>query len=218
MTKWILLTIGLLLLIPGLFYFLYKPVRRDEASVAFKNLVEIPAVELRQQHKADISVPIPDDAVWRRIRRNWGDPAYEIALVSSLNERQYCFDGISVRVTARDRQVDLERAGWMYGFGSDNSVPRQCQTVGQAFRVAPGSVVNVALRAEQFGDGEMIVVRPVWENTKDKLVGVDLDEDLCLILKWMLVVALGMMVLTSLMFAREKYLRKRLARRDNVPA
>jgi len=215
MAKWILLTIALLLFIPGLFYFLFNPIRSDESSVAFKNLAETPALELRQNHIVSMSVATPDGAVWRRIRRSWGDPAYEIALVSSLNERQYCFDGINIRVTAGDQQLNLERAGWMYAFSSDDSVPQQCKSAGRAFRVAPGSVVNITLRAERFGDGEMLVVRPVWDNAKDKLVGVDLDEDLCLVLRWMLVVGSGMLVLTGLMFIRAKHRGKRFARQGN---
>ena len=216
MAKWILLTIGLLLLIPEGWYLIRNPIRPNDTSAAFRNLAEVPAWELRQKHIVSVSVTMPDDAVWRRIRRSWGDPAYEIALVSSLNERQYCFDGISVSAVERGRQQRLEQAGWMYGFGSDDSVPQQCQSAGQEFHAAPGSVVDVTLKAAQVGPGEMIVVRPVWDNTKDKLVGVGLDEDIRLILKWTLVVGLGVMVLSALMFVREKYLRTRSARRNVI--
>jgi len=215
MAKRILLTIGRLLLIPGLFYFLFKPVRWNESSVAFKNLAEVPAVELRQKHTLNMTVVVPDTAVWRHVRRSWGDPKYEIALVS-LPDDQYCFAGIHVNATERDQRLVLQDAGWMYGFGTGQPFPWECHSFGQAFRTVPGSTVNVTLTSEQFGPGEMIVVRPVWDKTKDKLVGVDLDEDIRMILRWMLLVGLAATALAGLIFACEKFLRRRAAPRNVI--
>ena len=150
MTKWILLTVGFLLLVPEALYFIQDPIRPDDIRVPFRNLVEIPALELRQEHEVSVSMTVPDDAAWKRIRRSWGEPDYEVALISSLNELQYCFEGINVAATEGNRQVSLQPGWGIYGFSDGNSY--QCQSTGRRFRAAPGSVVNI----NRYGD------RPIW--------------------------------------------------------
>ncbi len=217
MTKWILLTLGFLLLVPEALYFIQDPIRPDDIRVPFRNLVEIPALELRQGQEVSVSMTVPDDAVWKRIRRSWGEPDYEVALISSLNELQYCFEGINVTATEGNGQVSLQPGWGIYGFSDGNSY--QCQSAGRRFRAAPGAVVNINLTATgQFGSGEMIVVRPIWYNTKDKLVGVYIDRDLRSIVRSVFAAGLVMILLAGLLVLRERYTRNRPAPQKNLPA
>ena len=218
MAKWILLTIGFLLLVPGLAWFFYNPVGPDEASVVFKDLAAVPAADLRQKRMVNVSVTAPDDRVWRHIRHKWGEPQYEIALASPLKEHQFCFDGISATASEAGRELNLEPGTWMYGFGMDELFARQCQSVGSIFRARPGSRVNVTLTAgDQFASGESIVVRPVWYNTKDKLVGVDIDKDIRTIVTWPFLVGLGLCLLAGVLFL-QSYIRKQFALHNKVVA
>ncbi len=173
-----LASVGLLLLLPEGWYLFSNRIRPGDTQAAFENLAEIPALQLRQQHQANLTVAAPNNVMWSRIRRSWGDPAYEVALVSSLDEYQYCLDGIDAWVSEGGRQLGIDNANWMYGFSMEDSYPRKCKSVGRMFHAAPGSNVQVHLTAnEQLASGAKVVVRPVWYNTKDKLVGVDIDKD-----------------------------------------
>lgn len=71
-------------------------------------------------------------------------------------------------------QIDTEPASAPYGYPSD------CPTSSRKFKAAPGSRLTVAVVKTGAGplpQGELIVVGS-WLNTKDKLVGIALDEDL----------------------------------------
>ena len=69
MTKWILLTLGFLLLVPEAMYFIQDPIRADDIRVPFRNLVEIPALELRQGQ--EVVIPTGGEPLFAR--RSGGD-------------------------------------------------------------------------------------------------------------------------------------------------
>ncbi len=209
MKKWILLAVGLLLLLPEAWYLISGPARPDDARVAFENLVEIPVSQLQEQYSVNVSVPAPNNPAWKRIMRGWGEPSYTIALLSSTGNYQYCFDKVNVKVSQEDRQLNLEHANWIYGVSSSDydKFPQECKSEGETFRVRPGSIVQIQLAAkgDQLPHGANIIVRPVWYYTKDKLVGLDLDEDLHRIARWVAVSGLGMMLLAGLLFVKHEH-------------
>jgi len=118
---------------------------------------------------------------------------------------QYCFDGIIVSAKQNGVPLALEHADWIYGFGSDDSYPRDCKSVGSSFHATPGSVIEVNLTAvANFGDGTMLVIRPVWPFTKDKLVGVDLDLQFAPVVKGLAVLGLLLAAGAALALRSEK--------------
>jgi hypothetical protein len=174
----ILVLIGLLLITPEAWYLFSNSIRAGDLRVAFQNLAKVPASQVRQQHSVNLGITIPNNAAWKRIRRSWGDPAYEIALISSVGEYQYCLDGISIAAMKGDAPIALEEAESMYGFSSAASPAGECKSAGPGFHAAPGSRIQVNLVSDgELASGDKIVVRPVWPYTKDKLLGVELDED-----------------------------------------
>jgi hypothetical protein len=119
---------------------------------------------------------IPDTPQWSRIRRVWGDPAFIISAVSLEKRFAYCLPdlGISVEVNGQGNRIPLEFSNPPYGYSSD------CERSSLAFQAVSGSELNVTITKS--GDrpipsGELIIVSN-WPNTKDKLVGVSLNEKL----------------------------------------
>jgi hypothetical protein len=227
MKKWIiLLALGLLLLLPEAWYLISDPIRPGDATIAFEDLAEIPAFQLRQQHSVNLSLTAPDSAAWRRIRRSWGDPEFAIVHVRgnplpSVGECQHCFDAISVRVTQGENQLSLGEAGTIYGFGTDSDgFPSQCKSLGNVFRIPPGSraQVNITAQSDRLTSDTKVIVRPVWPYTKDKLVGLYLGEDIRLTVKWLAVVGLGIILLAGLLLVRERRLPSQFTLQNNVPA
>jgi hypothetical protein len=173
-----LIVVGFLLVAPLGWYLGSDRVRLIDANVAIGNLAELPALQLRERREVNLTVKITNDPAWKRIRRGWGEPAFEVALVSSQGEYQYCLDGINVSAQQNGESLNLEKAGWIYGYSYGDSFAGQCTTVGRSFRASPGSTIEISLKTSgEFGGGTILIVRPTWPYTKDKLVGVDLDKD-----------------------------------------
>ena len=92
MPKW--LWVGLLgtaLLAPAALYWAWiwisDPVRPDDVEAAFQRLATVPLSAAAPAQGVELSVTIPNNASWRRIVRNWGDPGYFIGAVSPGSRR-----------------------------------------------------------------------------------------------------------------------------------
>ena len=142
---WTVIALGLLLAAPELRRLIHNSIRPEDENVAFENLAEVSALQLREQHAVEFSATMPNDARWRRVTQSWGDPGYEIALVSQHDRFQYCFDGIGVAVSQNGRPLEVLDAGGIYAFGSAESFPRDCKSVGKMFHVPPGLEVRISL-------------------------------------------------------------------------
>src|ERR1035438_3068989 len=182
MPKW--LWVGLLgtaLLAPAALYWAWiwisDPVRPDDVEAAFQRLATVPLSAAAPAQGVDLSVTIPNNASWRRIVRNWGDPGYFIGAVSPGSRRyMYCLRDLGVRVGASlgSQAVDLETAQVPYGYSVD------CSPAGLVFRAPPGAVVQIHLvGAHQPLQEANLVVEPHWTvGTKDRLVGIGIDQQL----------------------------------------
>ena len=120
-----------------------------------------------------LSLGIPDTPQWARIRRKWGEPDFLVAAVSPTTSL-YCLPALPVTVAVmqgRD-QIETEPA--------DGPYASNCPTSSRKFHAALGSRLTVAVAKTGTGPlppGELIVVGS-WPNTKDKLVGIALDQEL----------------------------------------
>jgi len=223
MTKWILLAVGTLLLIPAAWHLIFEPMRPTDSDVACRSLIYIPASQFRQHSAITFTFTSPNDAAWKRIRHSWGDPSFAIVHASGnslAGETQHCFDPFDVRVRQGRRDVPLEEAGGIYLFTSDyGGYPDRCKSIGKIFRVAPGSTVQIGveIRKEQLISDTELIIWPYWPDMKDKLVGLSLDRDLP-VERWAALVGLVLMLLVGLLLLREKYARNMPSSRGNISA
>jgi hypothetical protein len=174
--------LGLVLLVPAARYWtwilLSDPVRPADARLAFRRFATAPLGEAERAGGVDIRVSIPDDPSWRRVVRDWGDPGYIVAAVSSgPGQYIYCLKDLDVRVQAKagDKPVSLEPVQYApYGYSAD------CRPAGLRFRAAPGTVVDIRIVVTGSSHSTAdLVVEPYWTvGAKDHLVGISIEEDL----------------------------------------
>jgi hypothetical protein len=173
--------LGVALVAPAALYWAWiwisDPVRPADVGVAFQRLLAVPLSRADGDRSVEVTVTTPNDASWRRIIRNWGDPGYFIGAVSpGPRHYMYCLDdlGIHVKVTTGDRPVSLETADVPYGYSVE------CRPAGLVFKVPPGTAFKIRMAVaghpRQTAD---LVVEPYWTvGTKDRLVGIGIEEQL----------------------------------------
>jgi hypothetical protein len=146
-----------------------------DAAAALANIADVKLDHIAATDSLAIPVVIPDTPQWVRIRRNWGEPDFVIAAVSPDNSC-YCLPKLRLTITVADNgeQIPQQPAGPPYGHSSD------CSTSTLKFNAAPGTTLTVSVVKNGTGSlpqGELIIVGSWW-NTKDKLVGIALDQEL----------------------------------------
>ncbi len=195
MKKWILLSVGLLLLLPEAWYLISDPVRPGDAETAFKPLTEIPLDWLSPPHFLSFTFTAPNDPVWNRIIHAWGSPDYVIALVSKGAQYQHCFDGLTAEVTQDGRRISLENARLFYAFAGDSG----CNSLGKMFHAPAGSAIRIQItESKRIAPDAELVVKPDWLYTKDHIVGMDLDATMRPLLICSAVIGVGMIAVARL--------------------
>jgi hypothetical protein len=173
----LLCVIGALLVIPQIWSATKTSLRPGDVKIAFTPLYRIRLEDL--DSGATFSVAIPNNEAWRRIRRAWGDPGYVIAPVSPDLETMYCLDtlGIEVQATVDGQPLPTQMASSPpYGFSTSCSSP-----VGVKFNATPSSRVEIRIdkrKNDLASSGDLLVTSYWVDGTKDKLVGIALDQDL----------------------------------------
>ncbi len=145
-----------------------------DASVALTNLAVVRLNRLTATDSIAISVIIPDTPQWTRIRRRWGEPDFLVAAVSPGKSSCYCLPKLplTITVTHNGEQVPRRPAGPPYAYSSD------CSISTFQFNAAPGTKLAVSVARNGTGPlppGDLIIVGS-WRNTKDRLVGISLDQ------------------------------------------
>jgi len=127
----------------------------------------------------ELTFRIPDDEHWRRVRNDWGDPGYLLGVLR-LGENGHktlvCFNlSDAVIKDAGGRQIEAKPGlSRLYGYSSD------CSVYGLTFRGTPGETIAVRLD-DRDGKylGLSLIVAAYWgDQTKDRLVSLDLDDTL----------------------------------------
>jgi hypothetical protein len=170
--------VGLLTLAAGGFlaFTRLQDLSQADASAALANLADVQLDRIAATDPPAISVVIPKTPQWARIRRKWGEPDFLIAAVSPVKSFCYCIAKLPMRVTVADNadQIPRQPAGPPYAYSAD------CPASTLKFSAAPGTnvIVSVAKNGTQpLPAGDLIIVGSWW-NTKDKLVGIAVDEEL----------------------------------------
>ena len=177
-TALVLGALGLLSLIAGSFLLVVRTrgLSAADAAAALANLADVKLDRVPATDSLVISLVIPDTPQWARIRRKWGEPDFVIAAVSPVKSICYCLTKLPMTITLSDNADEIPRqpAGPPYGYSSD------CSISTFKFNAAPGTKLIVSVvknGTERLPPGDLIIVRSWW-NTKDKLVGIALDQDL----------------------------------------
>ena len=182
MPKWSWLgLLGMTLFVPGALYWTWiwisGPLQLTDAIEAFRRLASVPLSSVGGGRGLEVTVAIPNDAPRRRILRSWGDPGYFIGAVSpGPRRRAFCLKDLGVEVKAGigDQPLHLEDADAPYGYSHD------CQPEGLLFRAPPGSTVKIRfVTVGQPIQAADLIVEPHWTvGTKDRLVGINIEEQL----------------------------------------
>jgi hypothetical protein len=146
----------------------------EEVEVAQTPIATIPFDQVGTQRSTSATVIIPKSAQWRRIRRDWGEPDFVVAAVSS--ERvlwAYCLAdlGMRIEVDRQGRPIPVEVSAPGYGYSTN------CERSSLRFGAAPGDELQVLIsRSGQrpLPAGKLIVVGK-WFYENDKIVGDELD-------------------------------------------
>jgi hypothetical protein len=167
--------LGLIALIVGcsLVFTRMQNLSLAEAHMALANLAGVNLDRISAEDSLVITLVIPDTPQWVRIRRRWGEPDFLIVAVSP-GKSLYCLSKFPVTIAVMDagEQIPTEPAGPPYAYSSD------CSTSTRKFNAAPGSRLTISVvknGTALLPPGELIIVGSWW-NTKDKLVGILLDQ------------------------------------------
>jgi len=169
--------LGLLALAAGSFVALTRTqhLSQADATVALASLADVNLDRIAATDSLAVSLVIPDTPEWARIRRKWGAPDFLIAAVSPVKSFCYCLPKLPMTITVADNadQIPRQPAGPPYAYSSN------CPASTLKFNAAPGTKLTISVArngTEPVPPGDLIIVGSWW-NTKDKLVGIALDEE-----------------------------------------
>jgi hypothetical protein len=215
MTKWFLFIIGLLLLVSGYCGGYWLSLLPDSLEAEFVLLpqVHIPISQIAEQRKIELNILRND--ISPRIRRAWGDPDFVFAALSVDRQLQYCFDSVQVTVLSGPELTDVGRSAAVYGYGP--AYDASCHSTGRRFRLPPGEPAYMQLAGATDGmpsDAEIVLIH-TWPNTKDKLVGAAIDQDLRKYANGAMVAGIFAIVFSAILFMWPR--RKSPASIDALP-
>lgn len=203
---------GVLLFIPGVLWITTSGSRLsdDDAYTALQPLLRIPLDSVKENYLSEW-LRIPDTEQWVRIRKVWGEPDFVISSIDQTGKIATCLTSAGLQIQVKNQDggsIPLLMGGQPYGYSAF------CAEAGLRFRAAPGEKLNLTIAGQRdrapsrrarphivlLPRGELIVV-PNWQNTKDKLVGVALDNDISTLLKWTSVSGVLLVVIGALLIA-----------------
>jgi hypothetical protein len=157
-------------------------VSQADARAALRPLRSVPLAAAKATGRINFTERIPDSPQWRRIRAAWGSPSFVIAVVSPDQHTLPCFDKfrLNVELRANSKGIHSEPAEWLYGYSTE------CPNVGVRFHAEAGDLLDVAIgvpAAVIAQPDELILIADWGTKTKDRLVGVGIDEDIWSIVK-----------------------------------
>lgn len=171
--------VGALFLVPGIIWFAGagERVSLADAPVLFKPLARI-SLDRVAEKTTSVGLAIPSTAVWRRSRKEWGEPDFVISAVDHEGGQAFCLSTMAVLVEVIDlagKAVSLRPGRGPYGY-SDS-----CETSSLRFQAKPGEQLTLRVTKDvrksvfELPQADVVVVVD-WFNMKDKLVGLDLEK------------------------------------------
>jgi hypothetical protein len=198
--------IGGVLVLPGVMWIAGSGTRlnNDDVSTAFTPLTRI-HLDRIDEKPLSVKLIIPNTDRWARIRHAWGEPEFVVSARDPTERFALCLPEMGVRIGLRDPTggaVALRPGSGPYGYST------KCQSSSLRFRAAVGDELTLEVTKTQevlstVPARDLIVVGD-WFNTKDKLVGMALDEDVESLLRWLSIIG-SLLVLSGLvLFVRNR--------------
>jgi hypothetical protein len=199
---------GALFLTPGLLWITTSgsPLKDDDVRIALQPLVR---VSLRRISDSNLQerITVPDTSQWTKIRKVWGEPEFVISAIDETGRNLIC-PSIPAHIELTDRSgsvIPLRRGGPPYGYSAF------CAESSLRFNAAPGDTLNISITASAgraLPAGDLIVVRDWW-NTKDKLVGVYLDDDISSLIRWTSLAGVLLLAADAVLILRSQVRKRR---------
>ncbi len=152
-------------------------ISQADARIALTPLKSVPLSAARSTGRVSFTEQIPDSAQWRKLIATWGNPSFVLAVVSPDHQTLRCFDqlGLKVKIESDSHGVHTEPGGWVYGYSIE------CQNIGVRFRAGTGDLLDVEVgvpaAATTLSD-ELTLIADWGPKTKDRLVGIGIDDDI----------------------------------------
>ena len=139
-------------------------------------LSPIASLTVNGSERQTAAVTIPSDQEWRKIIAYFGQPTYDIAPVNTKTGWQRCPDtGTELLVQdATGHRVPLFATSPLYGWSSE------CKSGSYkgSFRAQPGDKVLITIVVSKGAKPKEHIVAVNWKNMKDKLVGLEIRDNL----------------------------------------
>jgi len=195
---------GVFFLIPGLLWIATSGLRLkdDDARIALQPLVRVPLGRISAR------LAIPDTPQWVKIRKVWGEPQFVISATDETGRGLICLPSTPLRIDLTDRSgriIPLRRGGPPYGYSAF------CSESSLRFDAHPGDTLNISIMASGGNGlpaGDLVVVRDWW-NTKDKLVGVGLDDAIDSLIRWASLAGVLFLVAGAVLMLRSQARKRR---------
>jgi hypothetical protein len=205
---WLTVT-GSVLLIPGILWFATSGMRvsNHDAWLALDPITRIP-LDGVGKGPSSATLTVPNTVRWKKIRKVWGEPEFVISVVEPTGRSTLCLPEMPLRIELSDptgRIIRLRPSASPYGYSSD------CESSSLRFQADPGSeltlkVIETGVRTVPAG---YLIIVGDWFHTKDKLVGVDLDEDIDSLAKWTSIIGCLLIMVGTGIFIRGHIYRHR---------
>jgi len=176
LVPWLLGLVGLILIAFGAIILSPSGLEPGDVDAAFAPLLKIPLAEFETRRAKVMKLVMPDSEQWRRIRRVWGDPELLVAAVAGDRRFVYCIPdlGLDLRVTHNEIRIPLLASEPPYAYSAN------CSPGGFKFSAHSGDELQLSavhLINGPLPSGDLVIVAH-WVNTKDKLVGLAIQEQL----------------------------------------
>jgi hypothetical protein len=157
-------------------------ISQADARIALTPLKSIPLSAARSTGRISFTERIPDSAQWKKLIAAWGNPMFVLSVVSPDHHTLRCFDklGLKVKIEADSQGVHTEPNEWVYGYSIE------CQNIGVRFRAETGDLLDVEVgvpAAATTQPDELTLIVDWGPKTKDRLVGIGIDDDIRSVVK-----------------------------------
>lgn len=199
-----------ILLLPGLLWMATSEARlkHDDANAALQPLFRIPLNRISEGRLSE-RLTIPDSRQWTRMRKVWGEPEFVISAVDQTGRTLICpFIPVQVNLTDPSGSIIRFRRG-----GPPHGYSASCSESSLRFQATPGDTMTLGITTdrERALPGGYLIVVPDWWNTKDKLVGLALDDEIEFLVRWTSLVGILFLVAGVILTIRRRARKHRTA-------
>ena len=170
--------VGCLLFVPWILWHAESSTHlsKEDAAVALCPVLQI-SVGIADQGPVRATFTIPQSQTWARIRKVWGEPEFVISGVSRRGMFALCLPEMPLHIELSDANgsmIPVHPGRAPYSYSDD------CALSSLRFNAELGRKlgIRIAETASEATSIDKLIVIADWYGTKDKIVGVDLNQDI----------------------------------------